>query len=103
LFGKLFILLATEFICYFILINAEPYKTEIQSPFLPLFLILFIVYAVAQIFMFVYGLGIDSIFMCFLYDEKVSNDKGQPARFCPETLKQFLSDNVKPTEKKPEE
>jgi hypothetical protein len=47
LFGKLFIILASLFISYLFLIKVEPYKSEVSSPFLPLFIILFIVYAIA--------------------------------------------------------
>lgn len=68
--GKLFIIVVDVIICYEILISVEPYKSELTSAFLPCILIFFIGYAIATIFMSVYGMGIDSILMCFLYDEE---------------------------------
>jgi hypothetical protein len=40
--------------------------------------------------MFVYGMAIDAIFMCFLYDEEHAKSAGTQAKHCPESLREFL-------------
>mmetsp|Transcript_13177 Transcript_13177/g.18508 ORF Transcript_13177/g.18508 Transcript_13177/m.18508 type:complete len:107 (-) Transcript_13177:66-386(-) len=87
LIGKIFMIFFTLLICYLILNNAEPYKTDVSNVFLPLLIILFIAYAIANIFMLVYGAGIDSIFICFVYDEEQAKAKGTGPKHCPEPLK----------------
>jgi len=46
---------------------------------------------VAILFLSVYGMGIDAIFLCFCYDESLHNG----GKYCPPLLKDFLDDNVK--------
>ena len=70
--GKIFMIVMNVYICYLIYTNAEPYKTEMNSTFLPLFIIFIFSWAIATIFMSVYGMAIDTILMCFLYDEENS-------------------------------
>jgi len=85
--GKLFITAATVLICYEILLHAMPYKETVSSPFLPCILILFISYAIAVNFMSVYGMAMDAILMCFLYDEELAKGRGnQKPKHCPDTL-----------------
>lgn len=67
--GIFFVTLATLLINYGILTGSEPYKSQISSPIFPMIIILVIGYAIATVFMNVYGIGIDSIFVCFLHDE----------------------------------
>jgi len=44
--------------------------------------------------MSVYGMGIDAILMCFLYDEEMQKGKGGAApAHCPETLRDFFEKN----------
>lgn len=68
--GKVFMICANLFICYMIYTKAEPYKTEMENTFLPLLIIFIISWGVSTIFMSVYGMAIDTILMCFLYDEE---------------------------------
>lgn len=57
-------------------------------------MILFISYAISNIFMTVYGMAIDSILMCFLYDEEMSRGGGKP-KYAPDLLMEFFVDNEK--------
>jgi solute carrier family 44 (choline transporter-like protein), member 2/4/5 len=51
----------------------------------------------------VYGMAIDSILMCFLYDEEMQKSKGGGVpQHCPDLLKQFFDENT-PNEKAKEE
>jgi len=73
-----------------ILTNASPYKD--YTPFMSTFIIFFISYTVGCLFMNVYGMAIDAIFLCFCYDE----DKGKGnAKHCPDLLKEFLDEHHK--------
>jgi solute carrier family 44 (choline transporter-like protein), member 2/4/5 len=74
--------------------NVDPFMSDITSPFLPLVLVFFIAYAIATVFMMIYGMAIDSILMCFLYDEEMNKGKGAPKN-CPELLREFFEENEK--------
>ena len=50
---------------------------DITSPFLPLVIIFIISFGVAQLFMTVYDTAIDTVFLCFLIDEKHNKSSGQ--------------------------
>ena len=56
------------------------------------FIIFFVSYTVGVLFMSVYGMAIDAIFLCFCYDE--DSGKGN-AKNCPDLLKEFLDENKK--------
>lgn len=84
---------ANIFICYYIYTTCEPYKTEMSSTFLPLLLIFFISYGVSTVFMSVYGMAIDTILMCFLYDEKMNMGNMEGKMRAPSTLKDFFADH----------
>lgn len=44
--------------------------------------------------MSVYGLAIDAILMCFLYDEEMAKGKGnQKPKHCPPSLEDFFKNN----------
>lgn len=70
--GNGFITLLTVFICYIILTTSESYKS--YSPWLPLGIILVLSFTIAILFMSIYGLAVDAIFVCFCQDE--SDNKG---------------------------
>lgn len=68
--GKIFMICTTLFITYTIYTSQEPYKTEMNSTFLPQCIIFCIAWGVSTEFMSIYGLAIDTILLCFLYDEE---------------------------------
>lgn len=68
--GKMFMVMACTFIAYEILIYVDPFKSQLTSVVLPCFIVFIISYGISIIFMSVYGMGIDAIMMCFLYDEE---------------------------------
>lgn len=80
--GKLFIIAASVLGAYFAILNIEPFKTNVLNPFLPCIFVLIISYAISTIFMQVYGMAIDAILMCFLYDEEMAKGRGPP-KFAP--------------------
>jgi len=96
--GQIFMICTNIFICYYIYTNAEPYKTEMSSTFLPLLLIFFISFGVSMVFMSVYGMAIDTILMCFLYDEEMNKGNLEGKMRAPDTLKSFFEDHDKKVE-----
>jgi choline transporter-like protein 2/4/5 len=69
--GKLFVVLVTTCICYYILTRVTYYDSMISSAILPIVLIFIISYAIATIMMSVYGMAMDAILMCYILDEKL--------------------------------
>lgn len=93
--GKLFMVIATVWLSYYLMINVDPFKSDITSPFLPCILIFFISLAIASVFMLVYSMAIDAILMCFLYDEEMNKGKGGAPKHCPELLRDFIDNSEK--------
>lgn len=97
--GKMFVSVVTVIICYLILTNSDSFS-DMTSAFMPCLIIFVIGYAVAIIFMSVYGMAIDTILQCFLVDEEIQKGRGNAVpKHCPELLKQFFDENVKEAKK----
>ena len=75
--GKIMVPLATTGICALILLNVDPYQDELGSPIIPLIIIFIISLAIAMMFLTVYDTAIDTVFLCFLIDEKHNAKSGQ--------------------------
>ena len=75
LLGKIMIPIITTAISGFILYNINPYKSELGSPILPLIIIFIISLTIAMMFLTVYDTSIDTVFLCFLIDEKQNKGK----------------------------
>merc|ERR1711951_108363 len=75
--GKIMIPLLTTALCAAIFVFMEPYKSELSSPIYPLVIIFVISLAVALMFLTVYDTAIDTVFMCFLLDEKHNKANGK--------------------------
>jgi len=75
--GKVLIPLMTMAICGALMLNSEPFKSELSSPILPLVVVFIVAYGVAQMFLTVYDTAIDTIFLCFLLDEKHNKANGK--------------------------
>lgn len=88
--GKVFMIACTLMICYKIYTDYDPYKTEMASTFLPLLVIFCIAWGIATIFLSVYGMAIDTILMCYLYDEKMHKGNTEGKMRAPSTLKEFF-------------
>lgn len=78
--------------------EVDPYKTEMSSVFLPLLIIFVFSWAISTIFMSVYGMAIDTILLCFLYDEKNHRGDTSGKMRAPEPLKEFFEDHDKKVE-----
>jgi len=70
LLGKIMVVLLTTGITAFLFINIEYYKDNLNSIIVPTALACLIAYGTATVFMMVFEAAVDSIFMCFLIDEK---------------------------------
>jgi len=68
--GKIAITILTAGICIFVMEQYEYYAQNVSSLFFPALIIIFIAYGVASIFMVVFEVAIDTIFLCFLIDEQ---------------------------------
>jgi choline transporter-like protein 2/4/5 len=75
--GKILVPLLTVAICSGILTYVEPFKSEVDSLVMPNIIILIISAAVGVLFLTVYDTAIDTVFMCFLIDEKHNKGTGQ--------------------------
>lgn len=75
--GKIMIPLMTTAMCAGILIFMDPYKSELSSPIYPLVMIFIISLSVALMFLTVFDTAIDTVFMCFLLDEKHNKENGK--------------------------
>lgn len=71
--GKLFMIIANVFICYMIYTEADPWKSEMTSTWLPLLIILVLSWGISTVFLSVYSMAIDTVMLCFLYDEKINS------------------------------
>lgn len=89
--GKVFMIVANVYICYLIYTEAEPYKSEMSSTFLPLAIIFVISWGISSIYMSIYGMAIDTILMCFLYDEKEHRGDTSGKMRAPEPLRTFFA------------
>lgn len=90
--GAIFICAATVFICWFLMEDLDPYKSELNSNFWPLFFIFIISYTIGGLFLAVYGMAIDSILLCFMHDEEIAVGRGGKPAHCPDTLAQFFDE-----------
>merc|ERR1712072_711559 len=68
--GKIMIVLLTTGVSGLILLNVDKYKEELSSVLLPCVLIAIMAYCLSTVMMSVFDAAIDTIFMCFLVDEK---------------------------------
>ena len=62
---------------------------RIFSPFLPLLFCFVVSYFIAELFMNVYGMAIDTVLQCSIVDEDICKREGKPPQYCPEPLKDF--------------
>jgi len=86
--GKIMIPLFTTGICAFVLMNVDTYSDELGSPIAPIVIIAVISFAVASLFLTVYDTAIDTVFMCFLIDERAHQSNGE--MFADEGLKNIV-------------
>lgn len=73
--GEIFICASTVFFCYCIFMYADYYRTNLTSPILPLLFICVISFTIGIIFMGVYGMAIDALIICYLFEEKECKEK----------------------------
>jgi hypothetical protein len=91
--GKLFIVLVTCLICWGIIQGAAPVPEKISSPYFPIICCALIAYQIGSFFLSIFSFSIDTIFLCFLTDEQLSeNGKGRPPNSRPKIMNAFIDD-----------
>ena len=73
-----------------IMVFASPYKHDISSPMLPATLVFLISYTFVTLFIGVYSATIDTIFLCFLIDEKVNGGNSEKM-LCSDKLRELVN------------
>ena len=85
---RLGIVALTCAICYILIKNVNPFKTNITSSTLPLIVIAAIAFTISSFFVSLYSEGMSSIYVSYLADAGAGGDsEGDKA---PEELKEFL-------------
>lgn len=81
---------ATCLICYIILKNAEPYKTNVTNVSVPMVVIGLLAFAISSFFVSLYSEAMEAVYVCYLADKEAggasSEDKAPPE------LKEFLAE-----------
>ncbi|CAD8110212.1 unnamed protein product [Paramecium sonneborni] len=89
--GKFCISIVTLMIFYYVITTMDYFKEKIFSPVFPCIVVFIIAYALAVLFMSIYGMACDAVLLCFIFDEDLNKQNGgMSASRCPETLKEFL-------------
>lgn len=86
--GKVFIVGSTVIICYIIITEVNDIEENLSSPFFPCILFGFIAYAIATIFLSIFGFSMDVILQSFLVDETLAGEASYGAHR-PRTLDAF--------------
>jgi hypothetical protein len=79
----------TVLICYIILKNVDPYKTQVADTTFANIIIAVIGFAISSFFVSLYTQGMESIYVCYLSDRA-----GGRSNLAPEELRDFI-DQVK--------
>lgn len=69
--GSLFIPLVTTFLCYLALAYDDPLSAEVNGIISPLVFTFILSYWVSSMFLEIFGMGIETILMCFIADEEM--------------------------------
>ena len=83
IFGRLAIACLTTGICLLVMDKYPYYVDNLSSIVFPSIVIFILSYIIGSLFMMVFEVGVDTIFLCFLVDEKVH---GQPKFASPKLL-----------------
>lgn len=89
LVGKLAIAAMTVGLCALLLLNADPWKSQVSSAFVPCLLIFFLSYGVAWLFFLTFETVADATFLCFLVDCENAQKNGE-AMFASKGLQQLV-------------
>lgn len=79
--GKLFITLFTVLCCFYLIDNYE--GGNVHFIYGPLFIIGAIAYITGTMFMSVWGMGADTILVCYCLDKEYAKKGGPPSDYCP--------------------
>lgn len=81
--GKATITTAITVSAYYSLMKIEYFSLRITSPLAPTIISGVIAFAVASIYMSVYGVSCNAIIQCFITDECEAQKQGRSAKYCP--------------------
>lgn len=87
---RLGIVALTCALCYVIMKNAEPFKTNITSTQIPLIVIAAIAFTISSFFVSLYSEAMSSIYVSYLADAEAGGSVDQDK--APQELKEFLAD-----------
>jgi len=81
--GKMFVAAISALIGYAIFTGSDRFadpesESVVSAPMLPVLVIFLISYAIGSMFMSVYGMTIDTILMCYCFEESAGAARGQP-------------------------
>jgi hypothetical protein len=71
--GRNFVLCFTMLITFLLMTYVEPMKTQINSPYLALFVVFAIAFVMCVVAFEVFGMGMDTLIMCFIADESMND------------------------------
>mmetsp|Transcript_13559 Transcript_13559/g.2146 ORF Transcript_13559/g.2146 Transcript_13559/m.2146 type:complete len:165 (-) Transcript_13559:31-525(-) len=88
--GKWTITLIATFSGYVLITRSDIYD-EIHSPVFPTILAGFLSYFMSALVMSVFSTTCDSVMHCFFIDEEITGKDGNPPRFAPEVVLEFMN------------
>merc|ERR1712079_16233 len=95
--GKITIFPTATSLAGFIMVYIPPYKDDLSSIIFPIVTIGILTYTVGWLFMVVYDTAVDTVFLCFLVDEK--NNEKSGTMLADEGLKELVDKYADRSEK----
>lgn len=71
--GRNFVVLFTMGITFALITYVEPFKSQISSPYLALFIVFAIAFVMCVVAFEIFGMGMDTLIMCFIADESMND------------------------------
>lgn len=75
--GTLFVAASSTMCCYLILVNTSM-QENVTTLFAPTAAFIIVGYVIGRMFMNIYGMGVDTIIMCYLVDHELHKHEGGP-------------------------
>jgi len=95
--GKITVALLTMAISGYLLTHVDRWSDDIYSPVVPSLVAFIIAYVVADMFMLLFEVVIDTTLLCFLVDSEIHKDNGE-AMFASKRLQELVGKHKKESE-----
>ena len=69
--GTIFITISTALVCFILVAYAEPFYSNLYSPFFPTFASGFLGFIIGNMFNSVFGISMDTLMICSIIDEEI--------------------------------